>query len=182
MMIAAGPEQIWMWYMIYCKVDLIIILSSTYMPQTESVWGRGGRRKFVLFCSMNQTLQNVLEFISLFPWRKVMWWPCGETWRGVGLHHQWTYLVLSAFHRHSILSLIQISTSENEIEQTSWCNINSSNVLHILMIKNCFTFESNVTNIVIFELVMSSSALRCVRAVKHQHTIFHARVGLVLFP
>jgi hypothetical protein len=66
-------------------------------------------------------------------------------------------LVLHAFHRHSILFLIQVSTSENEIEQTSWCNINSSNVLHILTIKNRVTFESKVTNMVVSELVMSSS-------------------------
>jgi hypothetical protein len=69
-------------------------------------------------------------------------------------------LVLHAFHRHSILFLIQVNTSENEIEQTTWCSINSSNVLHILMIKNRFTFESKVTIMVIYEVVMSSSDSR----------------------
>jgi hypothetical protein len=77
-----------------------------------------------------------------------------RSWGGVGFGPQSTYLVLHAFHRHSILSLIQVSTSENEIDQTSWRSINSSNVLHILMIKNRFTFESKVTNMVITELVI----------------------------
>jgi hypothetical protein len=66
-------------------------------------------------------------------------------------------LVLQAFYRHFVLSLIQVSTSENEIEQTSWCNFNSSDVLHILMIKNRFTFESKVPTKFVSELVISSS-------------------------
>jgi hypothetical protein len=103
----------------------------------------------------------VLDFISFFPWAKsdvvALWGNMG----GHGFSPQSTYLFLHAFHRHSILSLIQVSTSENEIEQTSWCSINSLNILHILMIKNHFTFESKVTNMVISELVMSSSFFLC---------------------
>jgi hypothetical protein len=86
----------------------------------------------------------------------VTWWPCGKTWGGLGFGPQ-SYLVIHAFHRHSILFLILVSTSANEIEQTSWCSINSSYVLNILMIKNCFTFESKATNKVVSRLVMSSS-------------------------
>jgi hypothetical protein len=72
--------------------------------------------------------------------------------------NQHIYLVLHAFHWHSIFSLAQLSTSENEIEQTSWCSINSSNVLHILMVKDRFTFESKVTNMVVSELVISKES------------------------
>jgi hypothetical protein len=54
-------------------------------------------------------------------------------------------------------TLNQVSTSANEIEQTSLYNMYSSNVLNILMIKNHFTFELKVTNKVVSRLVMSSS-------------------------
>jgi hypothetical protein len=57
-------------------------------------------------------------------------------------------------------TLIQVRTFVNEIEQTSWCSITSSNVLNILMIKNHFTFESKVTNKVVSGLVMSPSPHR----------------------
>jgi hypothetical protein len=93
--------------------------------------------------------------------RKVTWWPCGKMWGGLGFGLQSTYLVLLAFHRHSILSLIQVNTSANEIEQTSWCIINSSYALNILMIKNHFTFEAKATNKVVYGLVMSSSFSLC---------------------
>jgi hypothetical protein len=124
----------------------------------------------VLFCSLKQTFQNILEFISFFPWAQSDVVALWGKWGGGGFRPQSTYLVLLASHRHSILFLIQVSTSENEIEQTSWCSFNSSNVLpilmiknrhfsqkKILMIKNRFTFESTITNMVISELVMSSS-------------------------
>jgi hypothetical protein len=54
-------------------------------------------------------------------------------------------------------TLNQVSTSTNEIEQTSLYNMYSSNVLNILMINNHFTFELKVTNKVVSRLVMSSS-------------------------
>jgi hypothetical protein len=117
---------------------------------------------------LSKTYWNLsLSFLG----RKVAWRPCGETWGGVGFGPQSTYLVLHAFHRHSILSLIQVSTSEYEIKQTSRCSINSSNILYILMIKNRFTFESKVTNMVIFELMMSSSRF-----------LFHGLCCALVFP
>jgi hypothetical protein len=54
-------------------------------------------------------------------------------------------------------TLNQVSTSTNEIEQTSLYNMYSSNVLNILMINNHFTFELKVTHKVVSRLVMSSS-------------------------
>jgi hypothetical protein len=140
MTIVAGCKNIWMWDWIHCKVDMTIFLKGTYMSQTESIWGCNYSHKLVLFYHLNYTFQNVLDFISFFPWAKSdVVALCGNM-GGHGFSPQSTYLVLHAFHRHSILSLIQVSTSENEIEQTSWCNINSLNILHILMIKNHFTF------------------------------------------
>jgi hypothetical protein len=107
-----------------------------------------------------QSESNFLKHVGFslsFLRRKVTWCHCGKMWGGLGFGPQSTYLVLHALHRQSILSLIQVSTSANEIEQTSWCTINSSNVLNILMIKNHFTFESKVTNKVVSELVISTS-------------------------
>jgi amino acid permease len=77
-------------------------------------------------------------------------------------------VVLHAFHRHSILSLIQVCTSENEIEQTTWCIINSSNVSLVLMIMIHLTFESRITNMVVSELMMSLSSM------KNSASMFHA--------
>jgi hypothetical protein len=82
--IASGSKQIWMVDRIHGNVDMIIYLTSTYMAQTEFVCGRGGCFKLVLFCSPNQNFQNVLDFISFFPWAKsdmvAMWGNVGMTW------------------------------------------------------------------------------------------------------
>jgi hypothetical protein len=47
--------------------------------------------------------------------------------------------------------------SNNNNENTSWRSINSSNLLNKIMIKYGFTFESKVSNVVVFKHVMSSS-------------------------
>jgi len=78
----------------------------------------------------------------------------------MGIHGtgpQSTSLVLHAFHVCSIIFLIHVCISENDNERTSWHSINSSNVSNTIMIKNGFTFESNVSNVVVSEKVMSSS-------------------------
>jgi hypothetical protein len=75
----------------------------------------------------------------------------------VGQHNVGASCVTVTKARPTRDTLTQVSTYANEIEQTSWCSITSSNVLNILMIKNHFTFESKVTNKVVSGLVMSSS-------------------------
>jgi hypothetical protein len=75
----------------------------------------------------------------------------------LGLGPQSTSLVLHAFHVFLILFLIHVCISENDNEHTSWRSSNSSNESNIIMIKNCFTFESKVANVVISEQVMSLS-------------------------
>ena len=103
--------------------------------------------------------QNVLDWISFFPWAKrdmVAWW---RTLGILGLGPQSTSLVLHAFHVCLTVFLIHVYISEIDNEYTSWCSINSSNVSHIIMIKNCFTSESKDTNMVVSEPVMSSSHL-----------------------
>ena len=70
---------------------------------------------------------------------------------------QSTSLVLHAFHVSLTLFLIHICSSENDNEHTSWCIINSSNVSNTIMVKDYFTCESKVINVVVSGLVMSSS-------------------------
>jgi len=77
----------------------------------------------------------------------------GNTWN----RSQSTSLVLHAFHVCSIIFLIHVCISENDNERTLWRSINSSNVSNTIIIKNDFTFESNVSNVVVSEKVMSSS-------------------------
>src|SRR5688572_21599766 len=101
--------------------------------------------------------QNVLDWISFFPWAKsdvVAWW---RTLGILGLGPQSTSLVLHAFHVCLTLFLIHVCISEIDNEYTSWCSINSSNVSHIIMIKNRFTSESKDANMVVSKHVMSSS-------------------------
>jgi hypothetical protein len=54
------------------------------MTLTASVYCRGGRSNLVLFCSLNKTFQNMLDFISFFPWVKsdvvALWGNMGRTW------------------------------------------------------------------------------------------------------
>jgi hypothetical protein len=68
----------------HCKLDMIVFLTSTYMTQTESLCGHGGHSNLVLFCSLNQAFQNVLDFICFFPWVKsdlvALWGNVGRTW------------------------------------------------------------------------------------------------------
>jgi len=78
----------------------------------------------------------------------------------MGIHGtgaQSTSFVLHAFHVCSVIFLIHVCISENDNERTSWRSINSSNVSNTIIIKNDFTFESNVSNVVVSEKVMSSS-------------------------
>src|SRR5688572_31876205 len=101
--------------------------------------------------------QNVLDWISFFPWAKsdvVAWW---RTLGILGIGPQSTSLVLHAFHVCLTLFLIHVCISEIDNEHTSWCSINSSNVSHVIMIKNYFTFESKIINVFVSGQVMSSS-------------------------
>ena len=75
----------------------------------------------------------------------------GNTWTWP----QSTSLFLYAFHVSLTLFLIHVCICEIDNEHTSWCNINSSNVSNTIMVKNCFTCESKVTNVVVSEQVMS---------------------------
>jgi hypothetical protein len=78
----------------------------------------------------------------------VAWWRALGI---VGLGLQSISLVLHAFHVCLILFLVHVCISENENEHTS------SNVSNTIMIKNCFTFESKVSNMVVSKQVVSSS-------------------------
>ena len=97
---------------------------------------------------------TVLDLISFFPWAKsdlVSWW---RTLGILVLCPQSTSLVLHAFHVSLTLFLIHVCISENYNEHTSWCSINSSNTI---MVKDCFTCESKVANVIVSRHVMSSS-------------------------
>ena len=126
------------------------------MPKTESVCDRGEHHKLEMSWSPNPA-PNVLDLISFFPWTKsdvVSWW------RMLGilvLGPQSTSLVLHAFHVSLTLFLIHVCISENDNEHTSWCSINSSNVSNTIMIKDYFTCESKIDNVVVSGQVMSSS-------------------------
>ena len=101
--------------------------------------------------------QNVLDLISFFPWAKsdvVSRW---KMLRILVLGPQSTSLVLHAFHVSLTLFLIHVCISENDNEHTSWCSINSSNVSNTIMVKDCFTCESKVANVVVSGQEMSSS-------------------------
>ena len=106
---------------------------------------------------MESESQNVLDLISFFPWTKS---DVVSRWRTLGIHGfgpQSTSLTFHAFHMQSNLPLIHVSISENDNEHTSWCSINSSNVSNTIMVKDCFTCESKVANVVVSRHVMSSS-------------------------
>ena len=70
---------------------------------------------------------------------------------------QSTSLVLHDFYVSLTLLLIHVYISENNNEHTSWCSINSLNVSNTIMIKDYFTCESKVANVVVSRHVMSSS-------------------------
>ena len=130
---------------------------SPRMPQSEYIWSCGSHHKLTLSSSPNLALPKRVGFnlyLSLGQSFIVAWW------RTMGIHGtgpQSTSLVLHAFHVCSIIFLIHVCISKNDNECTSWRNINSSNVSNTIMIKNGFTFESNVSNVVVSEKVMSSS-------------------------
>jgi hypothetical protein len=71
----------------------------------------------------------------------------GNTWTWT----QSTSLDLHTIHVCLIVFFIHVCIFENDNEHTSWHSINSSNVSNTIMIKNCFTFESKVTNVVVSE-------------------------------
>ena len=78
-----------------------------------------------------------------------------------GIGPQSTSLVL---HTHTFYAclvpfLIHVCISENNNKHTSWCSINSSNESNTIIIKNGFTFESKVSNVVVSKQVMSSSTI-----------------------
>ena len=139
------------------KVDLISFPWSPRTPKSESIWSPGGHHKLTLSSSPNPALPKCVGFnlyLSLGQSVIVAWW------RMMGIHGtgpQSTSLVLHAFHVCSIIFLIHVCISKNDNECTSWRNINSSNVSNTIMIKNDFTFESNVSYVVVSEKVMSSS-------------------------
>ena len=130
---------------------------SPRMPQSEYIWSCGSHHKLTLSSSPNPALPKRVGFnlyLSLGQSVIVAWW------RMMGIHGtgpQSTSLVLHAFHVCSIIFLIHVCISENDNERTSWRSINSSNVSNTIIIKNDFTFESNVSNVVVSEKVMSSS-------------------------
>jgi hypothetical protein len=63
-MIAIDSEQIWRWFWILYKVDLISFSGSTWMSKMESGWSRGGRHKLYLSCSPNPSCAMPLHFWS----------------------------------------------------------------------------------------------------------------------
>ena len=156
-MTAADSEQIWIWGRIHMKVDLISFPWSPRTPQSKSIWSRGSHHKFTLSSRPNPTLPKRVGLNFYLSCQSVIvaWW------RTMGIHGtgpQSTSLILHAFHVCSIIFLIHICISKNDNESTSWRIINSSNVSNIIMIKNGFTFEFNVSNVIVSEKVMSSSS------------------------
>jgi len=102
-------------------------------------------------------IQNVLDLDSLFPCAKsdvVTWWRTLEIF---ALGPQSTSLVLHIFHVPSTLGINKASISENENVQKSWCSINCSKISNTIMLKNGFTFESKVSNVVVSKQMMPSS-------------------------
>jgi hypothetical protein len=112
------------------------------------------------------SVQNVLDLISFHFWAKsdmMAWWQMRGT---LGLGPQSTSLV---FHVCLALFFIQVHIPENYNEQTSWCSNNSSNIETILMIRDQFTFCLQVINVVISELVISSSPAHGTPGAKGAH-------------
>ena len=76
-----------------------------------------------------------------------------------GIGPQSTSLVL---HTHTFYACLVLFLSmhvflKNDNKHTSWCSINSSNESNTIIIKNGFTFESKVSNVVVSKHVMSLS-------------------------
>jgi hypothetical protein len=63
-MITVDSEQIWRWFWILWKVDLIRFPGSTWTTKMESGWSRGGRHKLCLSCSPNPACTMPLPFWS----------------------------------------------------------------------------------------------------------------------
>jgi hypothetical protein len=62
--IAVDSEQIWRWFRIRWKVDVISFPESTRPTKTESGWSHGGRHKSCLSCSPNPACAMPLPFWS----------------------------------------------------------------------------------------------------------------------
>jgi hypothetical protein len=138
-----------------CRLDKVSI---KYLNAQNGVQMKSWRPSQVnTFLQYESNIQNVLDLDSFFSCTKSdvgAWW---RTLAILGLVPQSTCLVLHAFHVCLILFLIHVCISENDDEHTSWRSINSSNVSNTIMIKNGFTFESKVSNMVVSKQVMSSS-------------------------
>jgi hypothetical protein len=66
-MITAASEQIWLWFRIHMKIDLISFPCCAWTFQSEPACDRGDCHTLVLFCSPNPACSNPFPFQSS-PW------------------------------------------------------------------------------------------------------------------